>query len=424
MIGRKSLCMAVLSLVVLTAAPAYAQKIVHLHDTVHRASWTNWLNIAKAEFEALHPGVEVEIIGVIRAEQVDKIAVMYASGILPDVIEVFPATHYQFVQRGFFLPLNQFVENDPDVSWDKFYPPAVEAARIAPDDPNGGDFWMLPTSVWTLIYAFNHDRFLPLGVEVPSSWDRHWTWDDLLDIGKKLTRYGPDGSVTQYAIEINSTNDRTLVWLHNGGGWPFDRYVDPTASRLNDPATRRAVEFLEDVWQHSRIARGGNYASAPMAITLAGPDYTSGHQRAGSTHTWSFGLNPRNVAGGSENVTVGFALSPQSEHLDIAWEWIKFLATGPGATEHINVTGRPVPWQPLADAWMEQFDRPTGWEHLFLVAIASPESYERPVIPNELHQIYQDAIRQVYMGTAPAAVALEQAHDRAQAFFRQQAQGS
>jgi len=402
-------------LALLGHAGAQQIEIVHMRDPGHGGEWAPWVEAAARAFEALHPDVKVTIlVPANRADHQDKIVAMYATNTLPDVTEVFPAGHYQFQLYGAFRILDPFMEADEDLSWSQFFPTAQAAARVADGHPGAGTHWMLPISMWTVAYRFDEDMFDRAGAPVPSRMDHHWTWEEALDISRKLTRIGPQGSVEQYGIDLRADH-RSIVWFHNAGAFPVDRYVHPTQSRLLDEGVRETLEYFHTIWS-SRISQVPGEPGAPMAARLAGPDFTRNYRLGGNTFAYSFGPNPKKVRGGSENVTIGVAMGAQTQHPGIAWEWMKFLATEQ-ARAHIEMTGRPVPWAPAAREYQGLLLEASEWEYVWIEIMADPDSYERPVWSDEVQSLLSRLLRDVATGARAVGPALEAAHDQLQAIL-------
>src|SRR5690606_27980193 len=145
--------------------------------------------------------------------------------------------------------------------------------------------------------TFNDDHFAESALVPPSRMERQWTWDDFVEIGRKLVRYNSDGQVARWAYRPGDWK----VWVHNAGGWIFDSYVDPSRATLTDERVREALRFLQDVYQteglvnpNTDIIRG----DASVWIQT-GPNVTRILQNAGATFNWSYGPNPKLVRGGA-----------------------------------------------------------------------------------------------------------------------------
>jgi ABC-type glycerol-3-phosphate transport system substrate-binding protein len=194
-------CLLMLALINLGYATiAYAAKTVveYLHDPDNGETWRQWLRTAEAKFEAENPDIDVQIIILTdRNEMLTKIPVLFASGMLSDVVETGPSEGTVFVEQGIFQDLNPFMKAERDFSWDDIFPTLMPA--ITSED---GKRCFLPISVWVIGGVFNLDYFAESGVVAPTQLGRPWTWDDFRQMSRKLVRDDANGNPIRYAAEV------------------------------------------------------------------------------------------------------------------------------------------------------------------------------------------------------------------------------
>lgn len=405
-----------LMLVLASAWPGLAQQVVinHMHDTSH--AWAEWLIESRDIFEAENPDVWIEILYLSRETQLEQITLLMGTGQLPDVAETFAAAHYDFARRGAFADLNPYVARDPDLSWDLFFPNAVEAGTVLSHHPGGGTRWMLPISIWTIGYVFNLDDINNAGLVAPTSFDYHWTWDDFMEIGQRLTQRDATGEVTKFGAQALWWPTRWPIWVYNAGGWMFNSTMDPTESQLLSDPVRTALNFLYQAWHEAGVSATPATEGIDHSIFIEGPSHTANYRAQGWEYDYSIGPFPRLVEGGSENVTIGLSLSATSAYPDVAWQWMKYLATD-AAESHIFYNNRPVPYGPVARNFNELVQNPSPWEHVWIELVASPEGYERPFQDPRVMEILQEHIDQLAWGETSVNAALDAADTRLRALF-------
>jgi ABC-type sugar transport system, periplasmic component len=416
--GLMSLILATLLLLALTATGA-AQKtvIVHMHDVSHEPEWLEWLRAAKDRFEALHPDIEIQFLTETRPSLNEKLVVLWGAGEHPDVIEVLPSEHYYFALRGMFRDLRPYFEQDQDLDRNDFFPLAVEAATIIEGHPGSGQMWMMPASIWVTGAAVNDTHFAEAGLLPPSRLDHQWTWEEFAESGKKLTRIDGDGSISRYGVGLQTY----IYWIRNAGGEIFDRMVDPTRTTVNAPPVYRALEFLQDAVVRSEYALRTtglmDFATERISIFMhGGPSTTQFVRNSGADWEWSYAANPADVKGGSEIVTLGFAMSSQAKNPDATWQWMKFLVTEMAA-DHIAYTGRPGAWGPVAQDYFSYFQDPTEWEQVWIDLINHPDTYNRLVAAPEVVNTLNSYIGQVLDGQAAPEVVMSGAVDHLNAII-------
>ncbi len=414
---------------ILALAPAIpgvaAGKIVieHMHDSAHADPWYQWLQLAKSRFEAQNPDVEISILVMGRTELLEKAATLYAAGKLPDVIELAPELGIHLAEQGMLLDLNPYMAAERGLRWEEFFPLAVQGVTLPPGSSKPGMRWILPGSIWVVGAGFNVDFFNEAGLVPPAGSDSQWTWEDFLRMGQKLTRVRSDGTVERYAAEVSRSWNRWPLWVHNAGGWMFDRYILPTRAQLTTEPVRTAVRFLFDIYHTYRIASwSGSQASfldGKSAIGLSvGPSHTSLYRQAGHTYAYAFGPNPSLVRGGSEIQILGWALGAQSKNPQMAWKWIKFLATEM-ANDHVSLTGRPPAWIRAARRYQAALKDASPWEYVWIDLISRPDSYARGVYDAQVRDTMQSYINQILDRKAALEPTLEAADQALNALLRE-----
>lgn len=201
---------------------------------------------AKQSFEQLHPGVNIQIeqavdgFGAARALESEE---------APDLIEL---GGFQVGNPDeLFLDLKPFAQ-EADGLWEDWYPGLREVVT------RGGILPGLPLEIMMPLVMVNKSMFDRAGLSYPTE---DWTWDDMVELGKKLTIRDAQGDVSQYGLGIGVD----IEWwepfvLRNGG-----RYVAPDGSTahgyVDSPATIEAFRLMVDAFRVHRIVRMPNEPS-------------------------------------------------------------------------------------------------------------------------------------------------------------------
>lgn len=138
-----------------------------------------------------HPDIKVRIENVTYDAYWPRFLTMVAGGIPPDVIFLESTRLASFASKGTILDLDPFIEADEEINMADFYPLALDALRYK------GRLYALPNDIAVFAMFYNKDMFDEAG-SIPHP-QKGWTWDDFLEISKKLTRdIDGDGKIDQF----------------------------------------------------------------------------------------------------------------------------------------------------------------------------------------------------------------------------------
>jgi raffinose/stachyose/melibiose transport system substrate-binding protein len=196
-------------------------------------------------FEARFPDTKVELVAV--PIEREYLVTQLSSGNAPDILNVNVEDVWVDIQKGWYLPLDPYLEapnpfiveqGDPDAPgsnewWDMFANQAISRGKAAPD---GKNYCLSYDLVETGIF-YNKDLFAEQGIEVPK------TWEELLAIMGMLK----ENDIIPMIMYIDSFNDWCTDLL-------FDQlYYDllPGIDLIQDP-TREA--YLEGYLDWDEIA--------------------------------------------------------------------------------------------------------------------------------------------------------------------------
>jgi multiple sugar transport system substrate-binding protein len=303
---------------------------------------------AVKDFEALHPGVKVRVVGGISD---DKIIAASRGGKAPDVAQSFTADNSgAFCGSGAWVDLKPYLERDK-IS-DTIFPPAPRSYTQFK-----GTRCALPMLADAQGLYYNEDLLKKAGLNGPPK-----TISQLTEYAKKLTVKNPDGSLK--VVGFNPV----MNWYENtpaGFGPMFGaKWVDDSgkSSVSSDPAWSKLLKWQKDLidwygydklvkfqaglgdefsaqnafekgkvamnmdgeWRTAFIADEApklNYGTAPLPVDDANPDLYGG------------GYTTGNIAG----------IPKTAKHPEQGWALLKYLATDDKAMVLLSNGLRNVP---------------------------------------------------------------------------------
>lgn len=236
-----------LTLLTATAFVSAQVTTITYYDAVPAGAATEMMDILVAEFEAQNPDIKVEVVrsGGYNATR-EKAFVAYAGGAAPNLIMMEQAQGFAFTSQGLFLPLDDFIENDPSISLDDIYPGIVEHVTWK------GQVWGLPYNISTPLIYYNADLFQMSGL----SGEPPRTWSDILEFSRAIARDSDgDGNTDVWGMDF-------YQW-----GWLFEAWIGQNGARVaNDEGTEflfnseeaiEAMEFTQALVREHGVARQG-----------------------------------------------------------------------------------------------------------------------------------------------------------------------
>jgi multiple sugar transport system substrate-binding protein len=280
----------------------------------------------REEFEALHPGVRVQIEQIPGPGQyTPKLLMMHVSGSVPDVIHLDASYAAVFMDNNIVRDLTPYIESDPDFRLDDYFENVVDIAR------RGEQLYAIPLDFTPMIMYYNKRLFD--AAEVPYPQDG-WSWDEFVAAARKLT-VSPEGgsSPIQYGMNFENWMPAWVLWLWTNGADVLDPEGAQASGYFDGPKSVAAIEFLADLMTEHRVA------PHPRESAAAGVDlFRSGRAALDVKGHWmmidyradgiDFGVVglPTN---GVKPVTViyeaGLAITQKARYPDLAWDYIKFM---------------------------------------------------------------------------------------------------
>jgi ABC-type sugar transport system, periplasmic component len=195
-----------------------------------------------------------------------KLQTLIAGGAPLDMAWMHDTRSALFASQGLLEPLDDYLSKDIPDGWpDAFYQSQVESFKYQ------GKQYGFPYDFATGGFFVNLDWFKKAGVDVP---DESWSYDDLLEAGKRLTAAG-DGSGSQWGMTLptDSSNSYTIVKAFGG------EFVtgDPLEAHFSDAGTIAAYQYLYDaMWKHKVIPNPQQVAGSVPGNTDVTPFFTGG----------------------------------------------------------------------------------------------------------------------------------------------------
>jgi len=337
----------------------------------------------------------------------------------PHVAVLLATDIFTLVEEDVVLPISDLATSDEEKSWmGGFYEGFMKDARFE------GKTYSIPFQRSTPVFYYNKDAFREAGLdpEVPPK-----TWDEMIEIGKKLTVTDANGNISRWGTRIPT--------LGLGGAWLFGGLViskgdvlsteTGTEARINTPAALASLEFLQRLAAEKVMQPGGiSWGDTPKAF-LEGQTvsiWTSTGNlafiRENAEFDWGVGFLPGGdgpgapVGGGNFHIFKNTTAEEQAASLD----FIKFMTAPENAAKWSIATGYVAP---RADVWETPVMKAYAAElPQALVALDQMPHANREFATFQRSKVTQylvDAIESVVTGGSEPAPALASAQEKADA---------
>jgi multiple sugar transport system substrate-binding protein len=404
-------------LVALTLSTAAAKKVLTIHPWSSMGD-SSMMEQIVAEYEALNPDVEIEIIGRIPTyEFLMKLMLMPQ---MPDIVECHLDWFPELMAAGIPAPL----PDDLDAEARRFFLAPTLQSLIY-----DGRLYGIPTTYVLYSLGYHQDLFDDIGLnQVPQ------TWQELEQAARKATRFNPDGSIARAGLLIpgarwtSAGESHTKIFiglLRSNGGYYLD---DQGRPGLDRPEAVETLDFMVNlVRQNMAIADGwrdfGKQRSA-MAII---PNY----ERPGLVTTLGESFPSLKTAliprGKGDFATTqfgwGYFVPSTAQHPEEAWkflEWYTMKQTSEGMTRLGKALAlRYVPTNPIdMRVVRQQMVSEPFWEGFISgMEVARPE----PAFPQifKRWELMGAALQPVMRLERPPLEGLREAQDRISALMKE-----
>ncbi len=335
----------------------------------------------------------------------------------PHVAVLLAIDIFTLVDEDVVIPITDVANTAEDQAWlDGFMPGFMRDATL------DGEIYGVPFQRSTPVLYYNKDAFREAGLDpdTPPA-----TWDEMIEMGKKLTKKDANGNVTQWGTRI-PTLGLGGAWLYgglvisNGGQLSADNGIDVA---IDTPEALGALEFLQKLSAEGVMAPGGiSWGDTPKAFVEgnAASIWTSTGNLAfvndNAEFDWGVGFLPGGkgpgapVGGGNFYIFKGTSPEEQAAALD----FIKFMTAPENAAKWSIATGYVAP---RADTWetpvMQEYAArlPQALVARDQIEFANREfaTYQR----GRVTQFLVEALEAAVGGEADAATALAEAQKSA-----------
>jgi len=260
----------------------------------------------------------------------EKVLTQFAGGAAPDVLFVEVNNFKQFAQKGVLENLNPYLAKETKFKKSDFYSRIIDRFTV------GKNLYVLPRDIAPIcVVYYNKKIFDAAGVRYPTD---DWSWNDLIKIGKKLTKKDEKGRITRFGFV-----DDWPIWeafVFSNGGRIVDNTKNPTRCVMDRKAVIDAVQYRADLIHKHRVmpspsqmtAMGGMgtqdmFMSERVGMFFSGIWKTPSFRKI-TNFKWDVVMFPKGPKGerGFPSGGSGYAITSKCPNKEMAWKLVTYLA--------------------------------------------------------------------------------------------------
>jgi ABC-type glycerol-3-phosphate transport system substrate-binding protein len=268
------------------------------------------------------------------SEYATKVLSLHMGGGIGDVVysAIGSGSFQAFASAGALAPLDDYVKNEKfDLA--QYLPNMVAALRLGDVGLGSGPLYGLPLLVHArdTVLFYNKSHLARAGVKAPDG--DAMTFDDMLELAKKLTFKASDGRTEVYGLR-ESNDYQFLEWQCGARAFGTNLISDDgKKAQFNTPQAKKFWQWLYDIHNTYGVAippSAGSaneaFLSGNAAMVVSGGYLQYAFQQKKDL---DFGATPvpKGPSGARGSMTMGdaYAVTAQSKQKDLAWDFVKWM---------------------------------------------------------------------------------------------------
>lgn len=190
------------------------------------------------EFVAEHKDKVKEVVFEVTTqdEYNQKMIANMTAGDMPDVFYVGPAAVRSYVDNGYIMPLDDYVD---EATISSIWGTTQEIYRYDGTNIGSGSLYAFPKDLSCFAFAYNQDLFDEAGLEYPDP-ENPYTYDEFVEVCKALTKdTDGDGEIDQWGV-ANADQFGMTPFLYSNGV----KFLSDDMTKVNVANNQPLIEAL------------------------------------------------------------------------------------------------------------------------------------------------------------------------------------
>jgi sn-glycerol 3-phosphate transport system substrate-binding protein len=231
----------------MSSASALAQELQFYYPIAVGGPITKLIDQMAADFEKENPGIKIKPVYTgSYQDTITKTLTALKGGEPPHLAILLSTDMFTLIDEDAIMPFEDISNTAEDKAWIAgFYPGFMENSQT------GGKTWGIPFQRSTVVQYWNKELFKEAGLDPEKA---PATWNELVEMGKKLTKKDASGNVTQWGVSIPSSG--FPYWLFQGLTTQNDARLMNAAGNevyFDKPGVVEALQFWVDLSRKHQV---------------------------------------------------------------------------------------------------------------------------------------------------------------------------
>ena len=376
-------------------------------DIVFQTWTTETKEVVDLQVEAMkeiYPDLNIKMELFSYNDYWQKLPIAIASGAGPDMYLMTRPNLEVFANAGQTADITSYMTSSEAL---KKNASEVDAAIIETYQVDGKQMGY-PLSYESTGIIFNKDIFEKAGVPLPSEIEDTWTWDDLREMAKTLTKREGD-KITQYGYYVPAGRFPTFEFIWANGGELFNE--DGTRCVIASEEGKEAIQFLADMMLVDQVSPTIAYTQSESStdMFLSGKIAMMSLMNSSISNMindikdfeWDVAempLNPKTGKRYASSNVLGYIINPNSKNIDACIAYLAFITSAEQqslfAEKHVyipaNKNAQAAYFESDVPANLHAFERALSYAKPMVMSGYVPYAQTTNVITEALTNIYND----------------------------------
>ncbi len=374
------------------------------------------------EFMAANDDIEVTLDS--EAADFEKFVTLVAAGTPPDIGFATLYNWPSFAERGIFLALDSFIE-EQSYDLEDFYEQIITPYRYNGETFGEGELFGLPKEIAIRAMYFNQDIFEAAGITEMPTPDDVWDWDRFIEM-TEATTIEEGGRTRQYGYVQDVRWTFWQIWAWSAGGDPVDNLFNPTMSTLDNPAVLEGyqvfTDFVTKLGTAPSAAVTADQGHAEMFAGGLAASYNNGRWMVPlfreSDFRWDVMPMPMKNQRAQTLSGSMFGITSGSQNHDAAWRLLSYIVGAEGQTRMTELGLLLPSRKSVAESDLFLNSAPPQNNQIFLDELEFAKPLPLTPIYPELEKVINDQTDLVLIGEKTAAEAVAEMHTQFNALLQ------